>query len=103
MNKMPSKSQANTYAAVTNYLKALDAAKSDDAATVMRQMKSTKADYFGKPVSIRQNGRVAYDLTVYEVKSPAESKYPWDYYKPVRKVSADEAFGPDNAGECTVK
>ena len=73
MNKMPSKSQANTYAAVTNYLKALDAAKSDDAATVMRQMKSTKADYFGKPVSIRQNGRVAYDLTVYEVKSPPES------------------------------
>ena len=69
MNKMPSKSQANTYAAVTNYLKALDAAKSDDAATVMRQMKSTKADYFGKPVSIRQNGRVAYDLTVYEVKT----------------------------------
>jgi branched-chain amino acid transport system substrate-binding protein len=103
MNKMPSKSQANTYAAVMNYLKALDAAKSDDAATVMRQMKSTKADYFGKPVSIRQNGRVAYDLTVYEVKSPAESKYPWDYYKPVRKVSADEAFGPDGAGDCPLK
>jgi branched-chain amino acid transport system substrate-binding protein len=103
MNKMPSKSQANTYAAVTNYLKALDAAKSDDAATVMRQMKSTKADYFGKPVSIRQNGRVVYDLTVYEVKSPAESKYPWDYYKPVRKVSADEAFGPDGAGDCPLK
>ena len=103
MNKMPSKSQANTYAAVMNYLKAVDAAKSDDAATVMQQMKSTKADYFGKPVTIRQNGRVAYDLTVYEVKSPAESKYPWDYYKPVRKVSADEAFGPDGAGECPLK
>ena len=103
MNKMPSKSQANTYAAVMNYLKALDAAKSDDAATVMRQMKSTKADCFGKPVSIRQNGRVAYDLTVYEVKSPAESKYPWDYYTPVRKVSADEAFGTDGAGECPLK
>ena len=103
MNKMPSKSQANTYAAVTHYLKALDAAKTDDAAAVSRQMRSTQADYFGKPATIRQNGRVAYDLTVYEVKSPAESKYPWDYYKPVRKVSADEAFGPDNAGECTVK
>jgi branched-chain amino acid transport system substrate-binding protein len=37
---------------------------------------------------------------VYEVKSAAESKYPWDYYKPVRKVSAEDAFGPDNASEC---
>jgi branched-chain amino acid transport system substrate-binding protein len=101
--KMPSKSQANTYAAVMHYLKSLDAAKSDDAASVSRQMKSAAADYFGRPASIRENGRVAYDLTVYEVKSEASSKYPWDYYEPVRKVTAEEAFGPDDAGPCVRK
>jgi branched-chain amino acid transport system substrate-binding protein len=103
MKKMPSKSQANTYAAVTNYLKALDAAKTDDADAVSKQMKTTPADYFGKPAIIRQTGRVVYDLTVYEVKKPDESQYPWDYYKPVRKVSAEEAFGPDVPGECILK
>jgi branched-chain amino acid transport system substrate-binding protein len=40
---------------------------------------------------------------VYEVKKPEESKYAWDYYKPVRKVSAEEAFGPDVPGECALK
>jgi branched-chain amino acid transport system substrate-binding protein len=103
MKKMPSKSQANTYAAVMNYLKALDAAKTDDADAVSKQMKTTPADYFGKPAIIRQTGRVVYDLTVYEVKKPDESQYPWDYYKPVRKVSAEEAFGPDVPGECILK
>jgi branched-chain amino acid transport system substrate-binding protein len=103
MKKMPSKSQANTYAAVTNYLKALDAAKTDDADAVSKQMKTTPADYFGKPAIIRQTGRVVYDLTVYEVKKPDESQYPWDYYKPVRKVAAEEAFGPDVPGECILK
>jgi branched-chain amino acid transport system substrate-binding protein len=103
MKKMPSKSQANTYAAVTNYLKALDAAKSDDAEAVSKQMKAVPADYFGKPVIIRQNGRVAYDLTVYEVKKPDESKHPWDYYKPVRKVTVEEAFGPDVPGDCAAR
>jgi branched-chain amino acid transport system substrate-binding protein len=103
MHKMPSKSQANTYAAVMNYLKALDAAKTDEAEAVSKQMKATPADYFGEPVMIRQTGRVAYDLTVYEVKKPEESTYAWDYYKPVRKVSAEEAFGPDIPGECTLK
>jgi branched-chain amino acid transport system substrate-binding protein len=103
MKKMPSKSQANTYAAVTHYLKSLDAAKSDDAAAVSKQMKAAPADYFGKPATIRQTGRVVYDLTVYEVKKPDESKYPWDYFKPVRKVAAEEAFGPDVPGDCVLQ
>jgi hypothetical protein len=68
-----------------------------------QQLKATPADYFGEPVMIRQTGRVAYDLNVYEVKKPEESKYAWDYYKPVRKVSAEEAFGPDVPGECALK
>jgi branched-chain amino acid transport system substrate-binding protein len=103
MKKMPSKSQANTYAAVSNYLKALDAAKTEDADAVSKQMKTAPANYFGKPAVIRQTGRVAYDLTVYEVKKPDESRYPWDYYKPIQKVTAEEAFGPDVPGECVMR
>ena len=103
MKKMPSKSQANTYAAVTNYLKALDAAKSDDAEVVAKQMKAGPLDYFGKAAVIRQTGRVVYDLTVYEVKKPDKSKYPWDYYKPVRTVTPEEAFGPDVPGDCVLQ
>jgi branched-chain amino acid transport system substrate-binding protein len=81
----------------------LDAAKSDDADIVSKQMKAAPVDYFGKPAIIRQTGRVAYDLTVYEVKKPDESKYPWDYFKPVRTVTAEEAFGPDVPGDCPLK
>jgi branched-chain amino acid transport system substrate-binding protein len=66
-------------------------------------MKLAPADYFGKPAHVRQNGRVTYDLTLYEVKSEAESKYPWDYYKPIRKVTAEEAFGPEDQSQCANK
>ena len=100
MKKMPSKSQANTYAAVTNYLKALDAAKSDDADAVSKQLKAAPVDYFGKPAVIRQTGRVAYDLTVYEVKKPDESTSKWDLLKVVATISGDQAFRPESEGNC---
>ncbi len=103
MNRMPSKSQAYTYAAVRHYLKAIDAAHGEDAAAVIAEMRKLPADYFGKPAQIRKNGRVLYDLTLYEVKTPAESAYPWDYYKPVRKITAEEAFGAEDPGECQLR
>jgi branched-chain amino acid transport system substrate-binding protein len=101
MKKMPSKSQANTYAAVMHYLKAVQAAGTDDAAAVSAKMKEMKADYFGRGATIRQNGRVVYDLTLYEVKAPSESKYAWDYLKPVRTLTGAEAFGETDPGACT--
>jgi len=98
--RMPTKEQANTYAAVLHYLKAIDAAKTDDAEKVTAQMKAMPTDYFGRAGSIRQDGRVLYDLALYQVKKPEESKYPWDYYKKVRDIPAAEAFRPLAAGGC---
>ncbi|MDB5359980.1 MAG: transporter permease [Rhodospirillales bacterium] len=98
--RMPTKEQANTYAAVLHYLKALDAAKTDDAEKVTAEMKTMPTDYFGRKGSIRQDGRVLYDLALYQVKKPEESKYPWDYYKKIRDIPAAEAFRPLADGGC---
>ena len=95
MKRMPSKSQANTYAAVFHYLRAVKEAGTDDAAAVGGKMRALVGDYFGKTAHIRQNGRVVYDLALYETKAAAESKYPWDYLKAVRAIKGERAFGPD--------
>ncbi|HLZ67213.1 MAG TPA: ABC transporter substrate-binding protein [Aliidongia sp.] len=98
--RMPTKEQANTYAAVLHYLKAVDAAHTDDAEKVAVQMKAMPTDYFGRKGSIREDGRVLYDLALYQVKKPEESKYPWDYYKKIRDIPAAEAFRPLADGGC---
>jgi len=98
--RMPTKEQANTYAAVLHYLKAIDAAKTDDAERVTAEMKAMPTDYFGRKGSIRADGRVLYDLALYQVKKPEESKYPWDYYKKIRDIPAAEAFRPLADGGC---
>ena len=98
--RMPTKEQANTYAAVLHYLKAIDAAKTDDAEQVTAQMKAMPTDYFGRKGSIRADGRVLYDLALYQVKKPEDSKYPWDYYKKIRDIPAAEAFRPLADGGC---
>jgi len=95
MKRMPNKTQANTYAAVFHYLRAVKEAGTDDAAAVAAKMRKLVGDYFGKSAHIRNNGRVVYDLTLYETKTPAESKYPWDYLKAVRAIEGERAFGPD--------
>jgi len=100
MKKMPSKEQANTYLAVRHYLKAVDAAKTEDPATITKTMREMPVDYFDQKAWIREDGRVMHDLTLYEVKKPSESKYPWDYYKSLRTIPADEAFRPLSEGHC---
>jgi branched-chain amino acid transport system substrate-binding protein len=90
--KMPTREQATTYATVLHYLHAVEAAGSDDAATVVARMKATPMPYFGTMGTIRRDGRFVHDLTLYEVKSPAESHAPWDYYRPLRVLSGAEAF-----------
>jgi branched-chain amino acid transport system substrate-binding protein len=91
--KMPTKEQAAVYASVRHYLKAIQAAGTDDARIVNRKMREMPVDYFGQTGAIRPDGRVLYDLTLYKVKSPAASKYAWDYYQPVRVIAKDVAFG----------
>lgn len=100
VGKMPSKEQAVGYTAVTHYLKAMAAVGTKDAEAVNRRMRAMTADYFGKPATIREDGRVLFDLTLFEVKSPAESRYPWDYYKVVRTIPQADAFRPTSEGGC---
>ncbi len=97
---MPTKNQASVYASVMHYLRAVDAAGTDEAAAVGKKMRELPVDYFGRPSKVRSDGRVVFDLDVYRVKKKADSKGPWDYYAPVRKIPAAEAFLPVNAAVC---
>ncbi len=98
--RMPTKAHAATYGAVRHYLTAVDAAGAKDAAAVTAQMKSMPISYFGRPARMRADGRVVYDLDLYQVKTPAEQRYPWDYYRPVRTIPADQAFLSVEQGGC---
>lgn len=98
--QMPSREQANNYAAVTHYLRAVAAAGTTDADAVMAKMREMPAEHFGKQVRIRADGRVMFDMNVYQVKTPTESKGPWDLYKRIGTVSADQAFNSLEEGGC---
>ncbi len=90
--KMPTMVHAGVYSATLHYLKAVKAADTLDGDKVAAQMHATKVDDFmGHNVPIRADGRVMRDFYLFEVKKPAESKGPWDYYKLVRTIPADEA------------
>ncbi len=99
---MPTMIQAGVYSAVLHYLKAVHELKSDaDGAAVVAKMKSMPTDdkLFGKG-SIRADGRKIHDMYLFEVKSPAESKGPWDYYKTRATIPAAEAFRPIEQSDC---
>jgi len=97
----PTMVHAGVYSAVTHYLKAVEALKSDDGTKVIAQMKATPTDdpLFGKG-SIRVDGRKIHPAYLVEVKKPAESKGPWDYYKIRATIPADQAFRPLADGGC---
>ena len=102
---MPSMVQAGVYASVIHYLKALDALGGNphDGAKVVAKMKEIPTDdpLFGKGV-IRADGRKLHPAYLFEVKKPSESKYPWDYYKLVATIPADEAFQPLSLSTCSL-
>jgi len=99
--KMPTFLTAGAYSAVTHYLKAVQAAGTDDAAKVVAEMRKTKInDPMTENGWIREDGRVMRDFYVVQVKTPAESKYPWDYYKVIGKVAAEDAALPLSRSEC---
>jgi branched-chain amino acid transport system substrate-binding protein len=98
----PTMIHAGVYSAVTHYLKAVHALKSDaDGAAVVAKMKSmpTEDKLFGKG-TIRADGRKIHPMYLLEVKSPAESKGPWDYYKIRATIPENEAFRPLADGGC---
>jgi branched-chain amino acid transport system substrate-binding protein len=98
---MPTSVQAGVYSATLHYLKAVEALKSDDGPRVIAKMKEMPTDdpLFGKG-SVRADGRKIHPMYLYEVKKPAESKGPWDYYKVRATIPADQAFRPLDQGEC---
>lgn len=99
--RAPSMVQAGTYAAITHYLKAIAAAGTDSAPVVARKMKELPVeDFYNHGVVIRADGRVMHKMYLFEVKSPAESKGPWDYYKLVATIPAQQAWRPLAEGEC---
>ena len=101
MKKMPNMVQAGLYSSVTHYLKAVQAAGTDDTAAVMVKMKSMPInDFFAKNGRIREDGRMVKEMYLFEVKKPSESQYPWDYYKLKATIPADDAFLPLAKSAC---
>jgi branched-chain amino acid transport system substrate-binding protein len=95
INREPTMDQAGVYSATLTYLKAVKAVGSTDSAKVMAELKKTKInDMFAKGGYVRADGAMIHEMYVMQVKTPQESKYPWDYYKVVKKMSGEEAFGP---------
>jgi len=101
MKKMPTGIQAANYSATMHYLKAIQAAGTDDAAAIMAKMKSTPVnDFFAKNGQVRADGRMVHDMYLVQVKKPEESKYPWDYYRILATIPGDEAFQPLSQSTC---
>ena len=98
----PSMIHAGVYSAVTHYLKTVEALKSDaDGKAIVAKMKEMPTDdkLFGKG-TVRADGRKIHPMYLFEVKKPAESKGPWDYYKLRATIPADQAFRPLAEGGC---
>jgi branched-chain amino acid transport system substrate-binding protein len=90
----PTFNQAAYYSATLTYLDAVKAVGSTDADKVMEQLRKTKIDdMFTDDGTIRADGLMEHAMYVMQVKKPSESKYPWDYYRVVQKMSGEQAFG----------
>ncbi len=98
---MPNMSQAATYSSVLHYLKSVQAAGTTETGAVMKKMRELPIqDFYTKNGKIREDGRMVHDMYLFQVKTPAESKYPWDYFKLVATVPGDQAFKPLSKSTC---
>ncbi len=101
--RMPNDNQVALYSSVRHYLEAVAKTGTDEAGAVTKAMRDAPIhDVFTANGVIRADGRVLYDRYLTRVKSPAASKYPWDYLAVVAKIPAAEAFRPPGAGGCTL-
>ena len=98
--RRPSEIQAADYSATMNYLKAVEKAGTLDADRVMATWKSMRMDDFFGSGYIRKDGRYVHDMYLMQVKSPAESKGPWDYYKIIRKLPAEQIWTTKAESRC---
>ena len=101
VGKMPNSLQAGVYSATTHYLKAVQSAGTDATEPVMKAMRAMPIDdFFAHNGHIRADGVMVHDTHLFQVKPPAESKYPWDYFKLVATVPGDTAFAPLSRSKC---
>jgi branched-chain amino acid transport system substrate-binding protein len=98
---MPTMVHAGVYSSVMHYLRAIEAAGTDEAQAVVAQMKETPVeDFFARNGTIRPDGRMVHDMYLVEVKSPDESTGRWDYYTILRTIPGDQAYMPMAEGGC---
>jgi branched-chain amino acid transport system substrate-binding protein len=98
---MPTMSHAGVYSSVLHYLRAVQAAGTDEAKAVASKMRELRVDdFFAKGGEIRADGRLIHDMYLVEVKAPEESRRPWDYYKILSIIPGDQAFRPLGEGKC---
>jgi branched-chain amino acid transport system substrate-binding protein len=103
MKKMPNAIQASSYSATAHYLAAVKATGTDEADAVMARMKATPIkDMLTSHGVIRPDGRMVSDLYLRQVKSPEESRYPWDYFKGGTRVPGDQAFTTKAETKCAL-
>lgn len=101
VKNMPNMAHAGDYSSTMHYLKAVKAAGTDDPDAVSAKMREMPIkDFFTQDGKIREDGRMVHDMYLWEVKSPAESKGDWDYYKLVKTIPAAEAFAPLSSSTC---
>ncbi|WP_454752793.1 ABC transporter substrate-binding protein [Cupriavidus necator] len=99
--RMPTMAQAGVYSAVLHHLKSVQAAGSDDSMTAVKKMRELPvSDMFARNGKLREDGRMVHDMYLLQVKKPAESKYPWDYYHVRQVIPGDQAFLPLAKSTC---
>ena len=95
MNRMPTMWQAGVYSSVINYLNAVKESGTDEPLKVTAKMREKPIeDFFSRNGRLREDNLMVHDLMLVQVKKPEESRYPWDYYKVLAKISGEDAFGP---------
>ncbi len=101
MHIMPTMIHAGVYSEVLHYLRAVEAAKTDEAKAVVAKMRELPIkDFFARNGKLRVDGRMVHDMYLVQVKTPAESKGEWDLYKLLATVPGDQAYRPLDKGGC---
>jgi len=100
-HRMPTFMQAGDYSAVAFYLRGVKATGTDDGPTLMKWMKSHKVnDFFAPNGHVRADGLMVHDMHLMQVKTPAESKMPWDYEKPIQTLPGDQVYESLDQSTC---
>lgn len=101
--RMPNLIHAGTYSAVQSYLRAVQAAGTDEASAVRKQLGESRIDdVFASNGRVREDGRMVHDMYLMQVKKPSESKYPWDYFHVKAVIPGDQAFQPLSESRCSL-